>query len=467
MQSLQLSPREIAIIEEAKRRGLIGQKKEVLSYPDWYRSTIPSHWGFPRHIEFLCDLIQQVIDGKLNRVALSLPPGHGKSTTVTQRFPIYWGLKHPNDTTVLTGYSQTFAEKNLSRPSREVAEELGILDPTSQAMEEWRLRNGARIIARGVGSAPTGINPIGLLVADDPLKDRAQANSEIERENLWQWWQGSIIQRFWPRTSAFIIATRWHHDDLIGRLKAVNDGTWTFINLPAIAESDDPLGRAKGEALWPEGKPIEFLEQQRTAMGAYEFESLFQGNPTPREGNMFKVDRFQFCDASDLPKGLVLVRGWDIASSSGKGDYTAGVLIGRDSLTGRYYIVHVHRGQWDTDVRRREILSTAQMDGKTVRIIGPQDPGAAGKDAALEFVRMLAGFSVSTELQSGEKTQRADAFSAQVNAGNVTIVRGEWNSPYIEELRTFPSGRNDDQVDASSSAFNAVVVNRGKRFFAV
>lgn len=330
-------------------------------------------------------------------------------------------------------------------------------------MEEWRLRNGARIIARGVGSAPTGINPIGLLVADDPLKDRAQANSEIERENLWQWWQGSIIQRFWPRTSAFIIATRWHHDDLIGRLKAVDDGTWTFINLPAIAEAGDPLGREEGEALWPEGKPIEFLHEQKAAMGPYEFESLFQGNPTPREGSMFRVGQFKFIDRAEF-KAVRLVRSWDVASSDGKGDFTAGVLMGIDS-EGRYCVLDVRRGQWGTDERRDVIRQTALMDGVEVIVTGPEDPGAAGKDAGLDFTRRLAGFVVRLKRPSSNKVLRADPFSAQVNAGNVFLARGSWNSEYVEECRTFPSGKNDDQIDGSSDAFSELQGPRTITFF--
>jgi predicted phage terminase large subunit-like protein len=320
-------------------------------------------------------------------------------------------------------------------------------------MEEWRLTNGARLVARGVGSAPTGINPISLLVCDDPIKDRAQAESAIERGNIWDWWQGSIVQRFYPRTKAFVIATRWHHDDLIGRLQDQADSSWTFINLPAIAEENDALGRQPGEALWQEVKPLSFLEQVRQQMGEYNFQALFQGRPSIREGAIFKVDRFAYIDSSELPPMVELVRKWDVAASSGKGDWTAGVKLGKDQA-GRIYILDVIRGQWASDQRNAVMQQVAQADGQQVRIVVPEDPGSAGKDAALQFIRLFNGYNIKAVRETGSKELRADGLASQVNAGNVALVRGPWNAAFVDELRQFPTGKNDDQVDAAAGAYN-------------
>lgn len=425
-------------------------------YSDWYRRTIPAAWSVPRHIEYLCSLVQRVIDGEIQRLAISTPPGHAKSDTITRRLPLYWGERNASDAIVLTGYSQTFAEKNLSWQAREIAAEMGILGQAT-ALDEWRLRSGARVVVRGVGAAPTGINPISLLVCDDPVKDRRQASSAIERENVWQWWQGSIVQRFWPRTRAVIIATRWHEDDLIGRLKASDQASeWEFVNLPAIALEDDPLGRRPGEALWPEAKPLEFLERQRAEMGEYEFEAVFQGNPTPREGAFFHVGMVTIEDAA--PAGGQIVRAWDIASTQDDGDYTAGVKMAR--VGDRFVVLDVVRGRWDTAMRNRVIRQTVELDGHAVRQIVPQDPGAGGKDMADSLVRLLAGYSVKAVRVTGDKMVRADPFSSQVNAGNVSALRGEWNRAFIEELRQFPRGRHDDQVDAAADAFSALTARR-------
>jgi predicted phage terminase large subunit-like protein len=440
-----LSRRELAL--------RLAIEQHNLTFSQWYQLRKPTDYGFPRHIKYLCDIVDKVIRGELQNVAISMPPGHGKSQTITTRLPVYWGQRHPKDAIVFTGYSQDFADRNLSRPARELADELGVLDASSNAMSEWRLTNGARLVARGVGSAPTGINPISLLICDDPIKDRAQAESQIERSNIWDWWTGSVVQRFYPRTKAFVIATRWHHDDLIGRLQQQSDQNWTFINLPAIAEENDALGRQPGEALWPEVKPLEFLENVRQQMGEYNFQALFQGHPSVREGAIFKVDRFVYIDAADLPPMVELVRKWDVAASSGKGDWTAGVLLGKDAA-GRIYILDAQRFQHSTDERNARMLATARADGEQVRIVVPEDPGSAGKDAALNFIRLFGGYNIKAVRETGSKELRADGLAAQVNAGNVALVRGPWNAAFIEELRQFPTGKNDDQVDAAAGAYN-------------
>lgn len=466
-----LSRQQRALLAEllARNLGSVGPADPNEPYIEFYRRTIPAGYTVPTHIEFICGLVQQVIDGRIMRLAVSTPPGHGKSDAVTRRLPIYWGSRNPTDVIVATGYNQRFAERSLSYPCRELARELGVLSANSTALDEWQFSNGARFVARGVGAAPTGINPISLLIADDPIADRARAASDAERENMWEWWTGSIVQRFWPRTRAIVIATRWHDNDLIGRLKATDDGSWTFVNLPAIAEDDDdPLGRKPGEALWPEMKPVQFLEEQRRAMGEAEFEALFQGNPTPKEGTIFKVSQFQIVDA--IPNGLFICRAWDSGATGGGGDYTAGVKMAGPDKDGLYYVVDVVRGQWDTGDRDKMIRLTAQADGPAVSISLPQDPGAAGKSQAAYWTRLLAGFIVSTEPVSGSKVVRAGPFSAQVNAGNVRLLRGAWNGPYIEEHRQFNRGKHDDQVDASSDAFmqlaNAYQVETDDKAFA-
>jgi predicted phage terminase large subunit-like protein len=432
------------------------------TFSEWYKTTIPAYYGPARHIDYICRIIDQVVSGDLRRVTLSMPPGHAKTDTVTVRLPIYWGLRNPNDAIVFTGYNQEFAEKNLSRPTRNLADDLGVLDKSSNAMSDWHLKNGARLVARGVGNAPTGINPISLLVCDDPINSREQAESEAIRNIIWDWWTGSIVQRFWPQTRVFVIATRWHEDDLIGRIKAEGDPSWTHINLPAIATEDDVLGRLPGEALWPEQKPVDFLEAQRAEMGDYNFQSLFQGSPTARGGSLFQINQFKFISEAELPPMVYEVRKWDIAASVGKGDYTAGVKIGRDA-EGRYYVLDCVRFQEGTDERNKKMLLTAKWDGTKVKIIVPEDPGSAGKDQALGFIRMFSGYKVTKVRETGSKTTRADTFASQVNAGNVTIVKGAWNRDYVEEHRTFPNGKNDDMVDASSGAFSDIALKFKKQ----
>ena len=438
---------------------------DSLSYLDWYKTTIPPQWEVPRHIEFLCLQVQRLIDGEIQRLCLSVPPGHAKSSTITHRLPVYWGPRHPRDAIVLTGYNQDFANRQLSQPARELAREEGVLG-NATALNYWEFSTGARLVARGVGAAPTGVNPISLFVCDDPFKDRAQAASETERENVWQWWTGSIIQRFWPRTRAIVIATRWHEDDLIGRLKASGDPSWTFVNLPAVAIENDPLGREFGEALWPGGKPRDFLDAQKVGMGEYEFEALFQGNPSPRQGDFFRVSMLRRVRV--VPAGLASCRGWDLAASeSPTADWTAGPRWSGPDADGVFYVQPL-RFRAEPGERNRRIRATAERDGTSVKIRVPQDPGAGGKEAAMNLVRVLAGYPVRAEPVSGDKYLRAEPQAAQINAGNVRIVDDgtpegtKAADDFIEEYRQAPNGRHDDQIDGSSDAFNDLAVPQGE-----
>ncbi|MEO0557391.1 MAG: terminase family protein [Bacteroidota bacterium] len=436
-------------------------------YGEWYRTTIPSQWGVPQHIAHLCGIVQQLIDGvdddgkPMQRVCISMPPGHAKSDTVTRRLPIYWSRQYPGDSIVLTGYSQRFAEKHLSYPARELARERGELASTATALDEWEFANGTRLVCRGTGAAPTGVNPISLLICDDPIKNEAEARSEVIRDNVWDWWTTSIEQRFWPRTRAVIIATRWHEDDLIGRLQTRQPEDWTFINMPALAGPDgsDPLGRVEGEALWPEEKPRSFLLKLQRTMGR-SFEALFQGNPTPREGSLFKVSMLELVDHA--PVGLPACRGWDLAATENAGDWTSGPKITGPDADGIFYIEPL-RFRCEPAERNRRIRQRAELDGVEVLIRVPQDPGAAGKEAAQTLVSLLAGFAVVAEPVSGKKSLRAEPLAAQVNAGNVRVVTGgteegrQAAADFIEEARQFPFGTYDDQIDGASDGFAQLV----------
>jgi predicted phage terminase large subunit-like protein len=452
----------------AKRRELTRSQAPDLSYADWYKTTIPDHYSFPRHIEFLCGIAQKVIDGEMPKVAISTPPGHTKSDTITRRLPNYYGPRNPGKAIVLTGYSQRFAEKNLSYPARELARELGTLAQGASAMDEWEFSNGARLLARGVGIPPTGINPIGLLVADDPISSRADALSEVERENVWDWWRGSIVQRFWPDTKALVIATRWHEDDLIGRLKAESDG-WVFINLPAIAQEDDPLGRKPGEALWPEAKPIEFLENIKREIGDYEFEALFQGNPTPPDGAIINREWLKKIPLNEIPPIDTWVRYWDIAVSEKQtADYTVGALIGFGADQ-TIYLRNITRFRANWPQACEHIASISETEYEQFK--ASKQNYHVGIDARMSqqgFVQDLftkgifKHVSLWPDTSRGDKVQRASGWAARARFDKFRMVSDvTWNQDFINECLAFPLGKHDDQIDAVSGGYQLLWTLRG------
>lgn len=325
-------------------------------------------------------------------------------------------------------------------------------------MEEWFLTNGARMVARGVGAAPTGINPIGTLVTDDPINSRQQAESKLERDNIWDWWTGSIVQRFWPQTRRLVIATRWHHDDLIGRIKSSGDPNWVHINLPAIAEANDPLGREIGEALWPEVKPLEFLLEQRAAMGEYNFNALFQGNPTPREGATIKVGCLI---TPPIGEASISVLAFDVASSEITGDWTAAAFWER---VGDKFRLTLFRVKLSTEMRNQWMRNLAEKL-KPTRVVFPEDPGSAGKDVAEMFKRLFVGFAYEAERPVGSKEYRADPMASEIEAGHVGLVKNEFYDDAVESFRQFPNGKHDDLEDAAASGYRVITRMIGTSVF--
>jgi len=369
------------------------------------------------------------------------------------RYPIFRLEQNPGVRCLVTGYNERIARK-FSRKARNLAKERLDLARDKSGADEWETIIGGGLVARGVGTPPTGFG-FNVILIDDPIKKREEAESEVYREKVWDWYTDDLYTRLEPGGAIILTLTRWHHDDLAARALDSEPGRWTVLKLAALAEADDPLGRAEGEALWPERYSRESLERirevQTKAEGAYSFESLYQQNPTPREGAFFKIGQMQIVDAA--PVNMRACRGWDLAASAGRGDYTAGVKLGIDK-EGWIYVLDVQRGQLSPDDRDGLLRLTAQLDGYSCRIRLAQDPGQAGVDQSVRLTRMLMGFPVKSERVTGEKETRASGLAAQINAGNVRIVKAPWNAAFVEELRQFPQGKHDDQVDAAADAFN-------------
>jgi predicted phage terminase large subunit-like protein len=404
--------------------------------------------------------LDAVSRGEIKRLMLFLPPRHGKSTMTTIHYPAYRLEVNPAGRCVVGCYNSDLAAA-FSRQVRGIVRARGrvALSEERQAAMDWQTAAGGGLRAVGVGSGIIG-HGADLLIIDDPIKNREEAENASYRERVWNWYRTDLYTRLEPGGAIILIMTRWHMDDLAGRLmesERAND--WVVVSLPALAEDADPLGRALGAPLCPQRYDLPALDDFRAVLGSRSFDALYQQRPRPFEGAMFRREWFGD-PVGAAPLAAMRVRYWDTAGADeGKGDYSAGVRMSRDGQ-GMFYVEDVQRGQWTAHPRNVRIKQTAELEPR-VPIYVEQPPGLA-KESTDAIVRLLAGFSVHADRVHHDKVSRAEPFAAQCEAGNVRLVRGDWNAVYLEELCDFPYGSHDDMIDGSSGAFSKLVFNEVK-----
>jgi predicted phage terminase large subunit-like protein len=366
---------------------------------------------------------------------------------------------------VVTAYGQKLANR-FSRAARRLAREQGFALGDVEQVDEWETAQGGSFMSRGMGSGVTG-NPADLLIIDDPYKDSKQAKSPTYRESVWEWWTDALSKRLSKDAQVIVIHTRWHSDDITGRFLQTGDG-WRHLKMKAIAEDGDQIGRQPGEALCPELHPIEQLESQR-AENPISFLSMGQQEPMDLEGGFFRgLERLDILDAMPSADQFVeRVRGWDLASTEKQAgtdpDWTAGVLMGKHR-DGTFYVLDVVRVRLGPAGVRGIIRQTAQADGQDVRIAIEREGGSSGNLAAYDIVKELAGWNARAIRPKGNKAERAEPWGAQIEAGNVRIVRNANTAALLDEHRAFPSGSHDDLVDAASLSFSELTARGGFSF---
>lgn len=415
-------------------------------------------WLHNWHHRVVCDALMKVFRGETKRLIINIPPRYSKTELAVINFMAWCFGKVPDSEFIHVSYSATLAANNAFQ-TRNLVQETAYkrvfpdfaLRDDSKAKDDWRTAKGGVCYSQGTGGTITGFGAGkfrdtfgGAIIIDDPHK-ASEARSDTVRKGVIEWFQNTLESRTnSPDTPIIVIMQRLHEEDLAGWLLDGGNGEeWEHLELSAI--------QPDGSALWPAKHTIKVLNRMELA-APYVFSGQYRQRPSPPAGGFFKPDNIEIVDA--LPADIIKeVRAWDLASSENEGDYTVGAreAKGKD---GYIYIVDVERAQLGPDGVEKRITQTAELDGKSVAIRLPQDPGQAGKSQAKNFITKLSGFNVKAETVSGDKVTRAQPFAAQVNVGNVKMLRGDWNKAFIEELRNFPNGKHDDQVDAGSDAFN-------------
>lgn len=417
-------------------------------------------WIPGRHHRLICSKLDEVTAGKKQRLMIWMPPQHGKSMAVTETFPSYFLGRHPDLRVMEASYNDNFAKK-FGRKNRTKMQEFGFalwglsLSDINATASNWDLQdqNGG-MISVGFGGAATG-EGADLLIVDDPIKNRKEADSKTMRDYIWDEYRSTFLSRLHPGGSIIIVMTRWHEDDLCGRLlnpeyvEEVED--WDIVALPAIAESpDDLLGRQIGEALWPEhGYDEEWVRKQKARIGSYAFAGLYQQRPAPMEGGMFKRKHFRYYTA--LPDGISqMVQSWDCTFKEAEdNDFVAGHVWGKKGPN--YYLmdrVHDRMGIMDT----MQGIRALEAKHPSARAKGIEE--AANGAAVIELLKNTVSGIIPIKPDGG-KIARAQYIVPYLEGGNIYLPDpsiAPWIHDFIEEFVSFPNAAHDDDVDAADQA---------------
>lgn len=417
-------------------------------------------WRHARHHTIICDALMRVFRGETKRLIINCPPRYSKTELAVVNF-IAWAMgRAPDSEFIHASYSGMLAANN-SVGVRELVKHDAYREVfpgvhlASDAQHHWKTTAGGVMYATGAGGTITGFGAGkdrpgfgGCIIIDDPHK-ADEARSDVIRNGVIEWFQNTLESRKNSKdTPIILIMQRLHEKDLAGWLLDGGNGEdWEHVCLPAINED--------GTALWPEKHDIDTLRRMERA-APYVFAGQYMQAPAPPEGNIFRPGMIGVVNA--IPAGTRFVRAWDFAATLDGGDWTVGAKLGR-MPDGRWIIADIERMQGGPHEVRAAVNNAAARDGHETRIRIPQDPGQAGKAQAVNFAAMLSGYTVTALPVTGDKVTRAEPFASQVNVGNVVMLKADWNDRMIDEMRMFPNGAHDDQVDALSDAFAEMNMN--------
>lgn len=408
------------------------------------------------------------------RIIISAPPRHGKSELASIYVPTWTLERFPNRYVILSSYGSDLSVAFGRRvrdffidPANEHLLRTRIRRDTSKAAA-WLTQAGGGMYSVGVGGPITGRGAHVLLI-DDYIKEIKEALSQAYRDYIWNWFVTTAFTRLEPGGSVIIIATRWHTDDLIGRiLKNLRHENWKYIEIPAIAEGPniDMFGRQPGEALFPERYPIEALQERKGTLGTIFFDALFQQKPVDEskalaDGSWLRGNQI----VKSLPTNVFFKVGrcWDLAATQGGGDFTASTKQHYSPVQDISYISDSKRAQLSPAKVEELVRKTALADGTDVDIYIEQEPGSAGLALVDHYIRnVLPEFTVKGVPVAGKKKViRAQPFLAAAEGKKIFLIEGPWNEDFITEFDEFP-GLFDDQVDTAAAGY---VELSGKKVF--
>lgn len=427
--------------------------------------------------KFLCRTLQEFVERKNNKswecLILNTPPQVGKSTTGTETFPAWWQMRNTDKGCIIVSYGDDLAERFGKANMEKISEYGGLfgveLDPKESSSKKFKIKgHKGRTISRGYGSALTGFTG-NLIFIDDPVKNAVEADSERDRNKKWADFERSIKTRLGAGDKLVLIMTRWHEDDLAGRIIETYADRTTVINIPCECEDvDDPLGREIGDSICPEiGKDNEWLKDFKSSLiseeGRRTWNALYQGRPTEREGNVLKRDWWQYYERSSFENGRLvfdrMIMSVDATFKDRKNnDFVAITVWGKKD--NRIYLVDLinERFNFTETIRAIKMMKLRYPHVSNVLI-----EDKANGSAIIQVLRdEMFGITAVTPHES--KEARVDAVSYAIEAGNVYVPKDKnFTWEFIDQCATFPNGKHDDIVDSMSQALARLIFQRQYR----
>ena len=433
----------------------IKQELARRSYAEYVYYSHQGRWKKGKAPLYVANKVQEFIEqptkGAFDILILQMPPQHSKSMTITETLPSWYLGKYPHNRVIQASYNEETAERFCRRNKEKIREYGDIfsikIGPIERSTEFELDNNVGRMISRGIMSGITS-NPANLIIIDDPIKNRLEADSETFRDRLWEEWQNTIKTRLAAGAKVIVIMTRWHEDDLAGRILH-NEKNVTLINLPCEAEENDPLGREIGQALFPEiGKDNKWLQEfkqgYKTSDGSRAWNALFQGRPTAEEGNLIKRQWFKYYDK--LPELVFTMLSVDATFKDGdNSDYVSIQAWGKTN--NEYYLIERYKARMDFPTTLGVIETMYAKYRPHETIIEDKANGSAIISVLKGKISGLIGVN-----PEGGKVARVNAVSPLIEAGNVFLPRNV--SDMVDECASFPNGSHDDDVDAMTQALN-------------
>lgn len=458
-------PPEIA--GELARRELARRHfSEYLAYvqgPDWKRTRLS---------EFLAGRVQDFLERESGHaydiLVIETPPQHGKSCTVTESLPAWYLGRHPERRVILASYDSDFAER-FCRRNREKIRDcgprlFGVCAGRVDRAQELELSNArGRLVSRGIMAGITG-NPAELIVIDDPVKNRQEADSPVYRERLWEEWQHSLKSRLAAGGKVILIMTPWHEDDLAARILRTEDDA-ELLRLPLEAEEDDPMGRRPGEPLCPElGKDAAWLRQFKASYladpkgGRRAWTALYQCAPRREEGNLIRRSWWRRYDPAQIGRFAAELISVDAAFKGGEdNDFVSIQVWGK--LGEDYYLRYCLNRHLDFPATLAAVRAVAKLY-PAARAVLIEDK--ANGPAIIQILRREL-FCIPVQPLGG-KLARVNAIAPAIEAGHVFVPlaeKADWAEDFIEQFTAFPKGAHDDMVDAASQALSRLIFAGG------